>query len=102
MSLGLPNGPRAMRVESKNMNQLEAIRATKGKIFTARFIKKDGSVRVMNARTGVRKGVKGIGLKFSPENKGLATVFDVSKKEHRFINLRTLQSVDCGKLQWRA
>ncbi len=83
------------------MNQLETIRATRGKFFVVRFIKKDGSVRTMNARTGVRKGVKGIGLKFSPENKGLTTVFDVTKKQYRFVNMNTVLSIDCGKLQWR-
>ena len=33
----------------------EIIRATKGKIFSCSFIKKDGTVRNMVARSGVQK-----------------------------------------------
>ncbi len=84
------------------MTSREAVKATRGKWFVARFYKKDGTLRTMNARIGVRKGITGEGLKFSPEDKGLFTVFDRTKSNYRFINLSTLQSVDCGKLHWRA
>lgn len=83
------------------MTANEAIKSTRGRWFVAEFVKKDGSLRRMNARTGVRKGITGAGLKFAPSEKGLQTVFDRQKKQFRFINLRTLRSVDCGKLHWR-
>ncbi len=83
------------------MEAREAIRSTKGKFFSAQFFKKDGTLRKMNARTGVRKGTVGQGLAYDPADYGLATVYDLGKRNYRFINLRTLKSVDCGKLHWR-
>jgi len=65
---------------------------TKGKIFSVTFTKKDGSIRKMVCRTGVSKGVKGIGLKFDPNAKNLMVVFDMHKKAFRMINLSTIQS----------
>lgn len=69
-----------------------------GKIFTAEFIKKDGSTRIINARTGVKKGNKGIGLSFDPIAKNLLPVVDLQllkkvddiNKAKRFINLSTV------------
>ena len=58
-----------------------------GKIFTAHFVKKDGSARKMNCRTGVSKYVTGVGLKFDPKSKGLLGVFDLQSKGYRFISL---------------
>ncbi len=66
---------------------------TNGKFFSAVFIKKNGEKRLMNCRTKVKKGVKGIGLSFKPQDKGLITVFCLTKGKHRFINLRTLESL---------
>ncbi len=71
---------------------------TSGKIFTAEFIKKDGSRRIINARTNVTKGNKGIGLSFNPISKGLLPVLDVTlsrkvddiNKAKRFLNLNSL------------
>ena len=37
----------------------KAIEATNGKFFTVTFEKADGSIRVMNCRTGVKKHLKG-------------------------------------------
>lgn len=83
------------------MTKRQFIKSTKGKIFSATFIKKDGSVRRMNARLGVSKGVKGTGMKYDPVKKGLITVFDLKKNAHRMINLKTLQEFHCGKQHWR-
>ena len=71
---------------------------TSGKIFTAEFIKKDGSRRIINARTNVTKGNKGIGLSFNPISKCLLPVLDVAlsrkvddiNKAKRFLNLNSL------------
>ena len=59
-------------------------------VFTATFIKKDGSVRVMNCRLGVKKHLKGGELKYNPIEKNLLTVFDMQKGEYRMINISTL------------
>ena len=66
---------------------------TNGKIFSAVFTKKNGEKRKMVCRQGVAKYVKGVGLKFKPEEKNLIGVFDMHKKAYRFINLETLQSL---------
>ena len=64
-----------------------------GKIFSAVFTKKNGEKRLMNCRTKVHKYVKGVGLSFKPQDKGLMTVFDLQKGEYRFINLNTLEEL---------
>jgi hypothetical protein len=66
---------------------------TSGKIFTAQFIKKDGSRRLINCRTNVKKFTNGKGLNFDPIARNLLTVYDLKKKDYRFINLSTLISV---------
>ena len=69
---------------------------TSGKIFTAQFIKKDGSRRLMNCRTNVKKFTNGKGLSFDPIAKNLLPVYDLKAKDYRFINLSTLISVKIG------
>ena len=77
-----------------------------GKIFTVEFYKRgDGSLRVMNCRRNVQKGVKGVGLKFDPKEKDLLVVFDMqkvvkhtdgsedTKGAFRMINLSDLKSL---------
>lgn len=63
------------------------------KIFSALFTKKDGTTRLMSCRLGVSKGVKGKGLKFNASKKGLLNVFDMNKKEYRFVNLRKCSQI---------
>lgn len=60
------------------------------KIFTATFVKKDGSVRVMNCRRGVTKGVKGVGMSYDPYEKNLLPVYDMQKGAFRMININTI------------
>ena len=66
---------------------------TNGKIFSAVFTKKDGEKRNMVCRLGVAKYVKGVGLKFKPEERALVGVFDMHKKAYRFINMKTLEQI---------
>ena len=47
----------------------------------------------MVCRQGVAKYVKGVGLKFKPEEKELIGVFDMHKKAYRFINAKTLEQL---------
>jgi hypothetical protein len=68
----------------------EQILSKGNKIFSVTFIKKDGSTRRMVARLGVRKGVKGIGMSFSPSEKNLMVVFDMHKRAFRMVNLETI------------
>jgi len=73
---------------------LGLIRDNPGKIFSIQFEKRDGSLRNMVARTGVWKGpggdsenprVTGEGMKYTPSDFDLATVFDMEKGEYRHI-----------------
>ena len=66
---------------------------TSGKIFTAEFIKKDNSRRIINCRTNVKKFTNGKGLSFDPIARNLLPVYDLKAKDYRFINLSTLISV---------
>jgi hypothetical protein len=68
----------------------QQILAKGNRMFSVTFIKKDGSIRRMVARLGVRKGVKGKGMSFNPSDKGLMVVFDMHKREFRMINLETI------------
>ena len=80
-----------MKIDTKDV--VKIINSSKGRFFSAIFIKKDGTLRTMNCRLGVKKYLKGGELRFSPSKKGLVVVFDVDKKEYRMININTTQSL---------
>jgi len=63
------------------------------KIFSVEFIKKDNTRRLMIARLGVKKGVKGIGQSFEPSKYNLITAFDMQKDSFRMINCNNLISL---------
>ena len=81
-----------MKVINKDTAK-QYIYKTNGKIFSAVFTKKDGEKRQMVCRQGVAKYVKGVGLKFKPEDRDLIGVFDMHKKAYRFINVKTLEQI---------
>ncbi len=59
-----------------------------GRIFSVRFVKKDGSIRNMVCRKAVRKGVKGVREGWnarSAKGRPLRTVFDMNKAAFRTI-----------------
>lgn len=77
-----------------------------GTIYSVKFIKKDGSVRLMNSIKGTQKGVKGVGLKFDAEEKSLIPVYDIqlAKKDPanpdkcwRMVNVNTITEVCINK-----
>ena len=76
---------------------VEMINKSKGRIFTAKFTKKNGKVRTMNCRIGVSKGVNGKGMSYNPSLKGLKPVFDMKANEWRSINLETISELNIGK-----
>jgi len=87
----------------KNIDRSTAkqyIYKTNGKIFSAVFTKKNGEKRKMVCRQGVAKYVKGVGLKFKPEEKDLIGVFDMHKKAYRFINTNTLEQIRVGGIKY--
>ena len=88
--------PRNNRPSSDELKAM--IKSTKGRFFSAEFIKANGSKRKIIARIGCHKGVKGIGRKFQKEN--LVTVFDAQAKEYRMINVDTMLTFKCGGFNW--
>ena len=77
-----------------------------GTIYSVTFVKKDGSLRVMNSIKGTSRGVKGVGLKYDAENKGLVPVYDIQiakkdptnpEKAWRMININTITNVCVAK-----
>jgi hypothetical protein len=55
-----------------------------GQLFTVDFVKRtakpgEPSLRTMNCRRGVKKGVKGVGQSYDPAKHNLLTVFDMQK-----------------------
>jgi hypothetical protein len=71
----------------------DLIRSAKGKIFSATFVKKNGDIRIMTARTGVRKDLKGVGLKYNPTDHDLITIFDMNKRQYRSIKIGSLLNI---------
>jgi len=72
-------------------------KVSNGKVFSAKFVKKDGSIRTMNCRTGVVKHTTGKGLSFDPITANLIPVCDMNllakgmeERSYRFINYSKL------------
>jgi hypothetical protein len=64
-----------------------------GRIFTAEFTKKDGTVRKIRARLGVKKGLKGGELKYDPADFNNLIVWDLDKKDYRTIKFDNLRNI---------
>ncbi len=80
-------------MKTLNRNQLvDFINNTSGKFFTVAFTKKDGSTRVMNARIGVTKHLKGGTATYSanPNNIG---VFDTVKGGYRCFDKNSVKAI---------
>lgn len=75
----------------------ELVNSSKGRFFTITFVKKDNSVRRMTARTGVKIGVNGQGMKYNPMDYGMKSVFDMAKLEWRMINFKTATRLKINK-----
>lgn len=77
----------------------KAIQETNGKVFGISFIKADGSLRRMTARTGVKKDLKGTKPEATKKRKatldkeGMIGVYEIgNKNQYRTINLNTVKS----------
>ena len=71
------------------------IYSNKGRFITVDFFKKDGSLRKMNGRTGVKKNLRGgENLAVASGNyPNLITFYDVKVQDYRMINLDTVQEI---------
>ena len=89
--------PRNCRPSSDELKAM--IKSTKGRFFSAEFIKADGSKRKIVARVGCHIGVKGTSNRKQKEH--LIAVYEPKTKGWRTINLETLLSYSCGGLSWK-
>jgi len=64
-----------------------------GRFFGVTFVKKDGTVRDMLCRFGVRIGVSGVGSNYDPALHGLVVVWDVAIRNFRSVRLRDVLEV---------
>jgi len=65
------------------------------------FTKKNGEVRRLVGRLGVKRHLKGKGKNYSDEDKGLVTVFDTQKGEYRSIRANSILSVKAHGKEYR-
>lgn len=61
------------------------IRVTDGRFFRMTYQKKDGSIRDLTVRTGVSKGVKGVGRAYDAADYGLVTVWEAGSESFKAI-----------------
>jgi hypothetical protein len=79
------------------MNKKQAIAIIKSsRFFSAEFTKKDGTVRYIRGRAGVKKYLKPNAKPqvYKPSEMGYLTIWDMVKKEYRLINSQTLIKVN--------
>jgi hypothetical protein len=84
-------------------SKVEELRGkSKPQQFTATFIKKDNTIRVMTAMVGVKAGVSGKGMSWNPEDRGMLCVHECQNESQkglpaedkkRIINVMTLLSI---------
>ena len=75
----------------------ELIKESKGLIFSATFTKKDGSHRLMNARTGKKYTPTGRKAPYKPEDYNMIPLYDMKIKAFRMLNLNTLITLSINK-----
>lgn len=73
------------------MNKTQIKKLVGNKFFTVTFTKANGELRTMNARLGVTKHLQGGTKKYDKQN--LLTVFDVTKKGYRTVNIDAIQEL---------
>ena len=72
-----------------------------GKFFTVTFVKRTtGEMRKMNCRTGVRKNLLNDELRFNPAERGLKNVYDMRKRNYRFISLENIKKIKMNKREY--
>lgn len=81
----------------------DVLLGTKGKIFSATFVKKNGEVRDINCRLGVKSHIKGTGGPSFAESSDnpYQLVFDLQKNGYRVINLETIIQINFNKKTYK-
>tara|TARA_R110001606_G_scaffold387079_1_gene551479 strand:+ start:45 stop:353 length:309 start_codon:yes stop_codon:yes gene_type:complete len=81
--------------DNKRFRIMEAIKT--GKFFTIKFVKKNGELRELNGRLGVKKHLKGGSLGYDPKTFNYIIVFDVVNEGYRTVNVDTVIELTCNK-----
>ena len=89
--------PRNSRPSSDELKAM--VKSSKGKFFSADFIKADGSKRKIVARVGCHIGVKGTSNR--KQKKHLIAVYEPKTKGWRTINADTMLTFNCGNFTWK-
>lgn len=80
----------------------ELIKESKGLIFSAIFIKKDNTHRLINARLGTHyKSKTGRPAPYKADNFNLLPVYDMRLKAFRMLNLNTTLSLSINKTKYK-
>jgi len=87
-------------MEVSRLKVIKIIEQTQGKIFAVQFIKKDGTIRMMLARLGVKHNLKG-GNNGMSEKNSLITVWDMVANGYRMINLEMLISLKSSGREYK-
>ena len=74
---------------------------TRGRFFTVLVLKKDGTVRAINGRVGVKKHLKGgvVPNGHVATLKDMLVVYDVKSKGYRAINKHNVLAVRVNKVE---
>lgn len=79
---------------------VKLIKQTNGEIFSVTFTKKDGTLRDMVCKLGVKKHLKGGEQAYDPTEYDLLCVFDMQKVAYRSISFDTLSRVKVGGIEF--
>ena len=83
--------------QGRNMENIRnIIDAANGKFFSVRFMKKDGTVRDMVCRTGVKKHLKG-GSDTLAGKDNIVKVYDVQAKGYRCFDVSRVIAIRAQK-----
>tara|TARA_R100001594_G_scaffold115044_1_gene149913 strand:+ start:3563 stop:3847 length:285 start_codon:yes stop_codon:yes gene_type:complete len=80
----------------------EIIKENKYKFFTAHFIKKDNTKRILNCMTGKKYTLKTNKKQpYEPSKYNLLKVYDLKKKGFRIINFETIYKLNINKTKYK-
>lgn len=73
------------------------LESSNGKMVTVEFIKKDGTLRVLNGRLGVTKHLRG-GDRTTDPNQYIS-IYDMQNKGYRSVNKDTIVGLRCNGVE---
>ncbi len=74
---------------------------TRGRFFTAMVVKRDGTIRAINGRTGVKKHLVGAEVPAGHVSKlsNMLVVYDVKSKGYRAINKENVLAIRINRVE---